>query len=53
MSCISMDCILMGTNCVPLLSYLFVYSYEDDFVHLQKSKFKKQKTSFNFIIDDY
>ena len=46
----------MGTNCAPLMADLFLYSYEVDFVqHLQKSKFKKQKTSFNFTfryIDD-
>ena len=38
----------MATNCAPLVADLFLYSYEVDFVqHLQKSKFKKQKTSFN------
>ena len=46
----------MGNNCVPLVADLFLYSYEADFVqHLQKSKFKKQKTSFNLTfryIDD-
>ena len=36
------------TNCVPLVAVLFLYSYEADFVqHLQKSKLKKQKTTFN------
>ena len=40
--------IQMGTNCAPLVADLFLYSYESDFVqHLQKSKLKKQKTSFN------
>ena len=40
--------ILIGTNCSPLVADLFLYSYEADFVqHLQKSKFKKQKTSLN------
>ena len=46
----------MGTNCAPFVADLFLYSYEADFVqHLQKSKFKKQKTSFNLTfryIDD-
>ena len=28
----------IGTNCAPLESDLFVYSYEADFVHLQKIK---------------
>ena len=45
-----------STNCAPLVADLFVYSYEDDFVqHQQKSKFKKQKKSFNLnlrYIDD-
>ena len=41
----------MGTNCAPLVADLFLYSYEADFVqHLQKSKFKKQKTSFNLTL---
>ena len=35
----------MGTNCAPTVADLFLYSYEADFVHLQK--FNKQKTSFN------
>ena len=36
------------TNCGPLVAVLFLYSYEADFVqHLQKSKLKKQKTTFN------
>ena len=33
----------MGTNCAPLVADLFLYSYEADFVHLQK--FKKQYSS--------
>ena len=34
----------MGTNCVPLVADLFLYSYEADFIqHVRKSKFKKQK----------
>ena len=38
----------MGNNYAPLVADLFLYSYEADCVqHLQKSKFKKQKTSFN------
>ena len=38
--------ILIGTNCAPLMADLFLYSHEADCVqHLQKSKFKKQKTS--------
>ena len=39
----------MGTNCAPLVADLLLYSYEADCVHLQKNKFKKQKTSFNLI----
>ena len=48
--------ILIGTNCAPLVADVFLYSYEADFVqHLQKSKFKKQKTSLNvtFRYKDY
>ena len=38
----------MCINCAPLVIYLFLYSYEADFVqHLQKSKFNKPKTSFD------
>ena len=38
----------MGTNCAPFVADLFLYSFQADFVqHLQKSKFKKQITSFN------
>ena len=39
----------MGTNCAALVADVFLYSYKADFVqhrYLQKSKFKKQKTSF-------
>ena len=48
----------MDTNCAPLVTDLFLYSYmyEAEFVqHLQKSKFKEQTTSFNITfryIDD-
>ena len=46
----------MGTNCAPLLADLFLYLYEADFVqHLQKSKSRKQRKSFNLTfryIDD-
>ena len=46
----------MGTNCAPLLADLLLYSYEADFVqHLQKSKSRKQRKSFNLTfryIDD-
>ena len=46
----------MGTNCAPLLAYLFLYSYEEDFIQglLQKNE-KKLARSFNFpfrYIDD-
>jgi len=39
----------MGTNCCPLLTDLFLYSYETDFIQgfLKKSK-KKLAGSFNF-----
>ena len=37
----------IGTNRASLVADLLLYSYEADFVHLQKSKFKKQKISFN------
>ena len=40
------------TDCAPLVADLFLNSYEADFVHLQKSKFKKQKTSFNLTFRD-
>jgi hypothetical protein len=46
----------MGTNCVPLLADLFLYSYEADFIHeLLKKNEKKLARSFNFTfhyIDD-
>ena len=41
----------MGTYCAPLVEDLFLYSYEAEFVqYLQKSKFKKQQTSFNPLV---
>jgi hypothetical protein len=46
----------MGTNCVPLLADLFLYSYEADFIQgLLKKNEKKLARSFNFTfryIDD-
>jgi hypothetical protein len=46
----------MGTNCAPLLAYLFIYSYETDFIErLLKKNEKKLARSFNFTfryIDD-
>jgi hypothetical protein len=46
----------MGTNCVPLLVDLFLYSYEADFIQgLLKKNEKKLARSFNFTfryIDD-
>ena len=46
----------MGTNCVPLLADLFLYSYEADFIDgLLKKNEKKLARSFNFTfryIDD-
>ena len=45
-----------GTNCVPLLADLFLYSYEANFIHgLLKKNEKKLARSFNFMfryIDD-
>ena len=39
----------MGTNCAPLLSELFLYSYEADFIQgLLKKNEKKLARSFNF-----
>ena len=39
----------MGTNCAPLVAYLFLYSYEALLYNIyKKGTFKKQKTSFNF-----
>ena len=32
----------MGTNCAPMVTNFFWYSYDIDFVHLQKSKLKKE-----------
>ena len=38
----------MGTNCAPFMADLFLYSHEADVIqHLQISKFKEKKTSFN------
>jgi hypothetical protein len=49
-------CIPMGTNCVPLLADLLLYSYESDFINgLLKKNEKKLARSFNFTfrcIDD-
>ena len=46
----------MGTNCAPLLTDLFLYSYEADFIQgLLKKNEKKLTGSFNFTfcyIDD-
>ena len=40
---------LKGTNCVPFLSNLFIYSYEVDFIQgLLKKNEKKLTRSFNF-----
>ena len=47
--------IQMGTKCAPLVADLFLYSYEADFVHIQKSKFKKKKSfnlTFHYIDDE-
>ena len=48
--------IAMGTNCVPLLADLFLYSYETDFIQgLLNKNGKKVARSFNFrfrYIDD-
>jgi hypothetical protein len=39
----------MGTNCVPLLADLFLYSYEADFIQeLLKKNERKLARSFNF-----
>ena len=39
----------MGTNCAPILTYLFLYSYQTDFMQgpLKKNE-KKLTRSFNF-----
>ena len=46
----------MGTNCAPLLTDLFLYSYEGEFIHnLIKSGKRQPAKSFNFTfryIDD-
>ena len=46
----------MGTNCAPLLAYLFLYSYESDFLDsLVKSGHSRLARSFNLCyryIDD-
>ena len=40
----------MGINCAPLVADLFLYSYEADFVHLQKTQVQEEKTSFNLTV---
>ena len=46
----------MGTNCSPLLAYIFIYSYEPEFIQtLIKSGKRHLGKSFNFTyiyIDD-
>jgi hypothetical protein len=48
----------MGTNCAPLLTDLFLYSYEVDFIQgLRNKSEKKVARSFNFtsryiLVDD-
>ena len=46
----------MGTNCAPFLAYLFLYTYEADFIQgLLKKNEKKLARPFNFTfryIDD-
>lgn len=43
----------MGTNCVPLLEDLFLYSYEADIIqNLLRKQEKKLALSFNFTIRD-
>ena len=46
----------MGTNCVPLLVDLFLYSYESEFLQkLVKNKKIREASAFNFTyryIDD-
>jgi hypothetical protein len=37
----------MGTNCAPLISDLFLYSYETDIIDLKKKE-KKLAQSINF-----
>ena len=42
-------CIVMGTNCTPLLAKIFLYSYEAEFIQFLLSFCKKQLASqFNF-----
>ena len=44
----------MGTNCVPLLADIFLYSYESEFIQYLLSTGKKQLVSqFNFIYRRY
>jgi hypothetical protein len=41
----------IGTNCAPLLAYLFLYAYETDFFQgLLKNKDRKLAQTFNSII---
>jgi hypothetical protein len=41
----------MGTNCAPLLTDMFLYSYEADLVQeLLKKNEKKLARSFNFMV---
>jgi len=41
----------MGTNCAPLLTDMFLYSYEEDLMQeLLKKNEKKLDRSFNFMI---
>ena len=45
--------ISMGTNCIPLLSELFLYSYMADFIQgILKKNGKKLSWSFNFTFSD-
>ena len=52
----SFHCIPMDTNCAPLLAYLFLYSYESEFLQkLVKDKKIHEARAFNFTyrcIDD-
>jgi hypothetical protein len=38
----------MDLNCAPLLSYLFLYSYEADFIRASQEKTKKLPRYVNF-----
>jgi hypothetical protein len=41
----------MGTNCAPLLAYLFLYSYESEFLQkLVKDQKIHEARDFNFTI---